>query len=574
MPTHAVSEPRYDIVVERNVAIPMRDGSILRADIYRPRAEGRFPVLVERVIYELVERCTPNAEYFVPRGYVFVGQSVRGAFGSEGVLNLFKDDGWGANRDGYDTIEWAGTQPWSNGKVGMVDGSYSGITQYMVAPTRPPHLKALFVREGSIDFHYDGAFRGGAYQLHLHRKWTFETMLSHLQHESAPPGTAAARNRLEQALEELESWNRHRPLKSCPPLEGVADWYFEHLDHPEDGPYWWATNMGLKFNEIDVPIMHLGAWFDIFIDSTLRAFQGIRAHGRTDACRQAQRLVIGPWIHGPDNTDQQQVGQLDFGIEARYHLNTQRLQWYDYWLKGVDNGLMAGPPIRVFLMGDNRWLDLETWPPPGVRYQPLYLRAGQNETGSNKGDLTFQIPEEAESPDSFVDDPDDPIPSLITYPEQGPTDHRPVEARMLTYTSEVLDQDLTIIGPLKAVLYGLSSAPDTNWVVRLSNVWPDGRSISVCDGILQARYRNSPERPELMTPGQIYRFEVDLWSTAQVFKAGHRIRVSIAGSDFPRYAPNLNTGGRFGGGVRGQIAINTIFHDATRPSHVVLPVST
>ncbi|MCA9985356.1 MAG: CocE/NonD family hydrolase, partial [Anaerolineales bacterium] len=179
MPAQPLSQPQYDIIMERDVPIPMRDGTILRANVYRPKAEGRFPVLVERVVYELIARCTANAEFYVPRGYVFVGQSVRGAFASDGILDPFRDDGWGANRDGYDTIEWAGTQPWSNGRVGMVDGSYSGITQYMIAPSRPPHLKALFAREASLNPYFDFPYRSGAYQMHLHRKWTFETILSH-----------------------------------------------------------------------------------------------------------------------------------------------------------------------------------------------------------------------------------------------------------------------------------------------------------------------------------------------------------------------------------------------------------
>ena len=473
---------------------------------------------------------------------------------------------------GPGTIEWAGTQPWSNGRVGMVDGSYSGITQYMIAPSRPPHLKALFAREASLNPYFDFPYRSGAYQMHLHRKWTFETILSHLQHETAPPGSAPARDRLAGALADWESWSRHRPVNHCPPLEGVADWYFEHLNHPNDGPYWWAINMGLNFHEVDVPILHLGAWFDILIDSTLRAFNGVRAHGRTAATRQSQRLVVGPWIHGPDNTNQQLVGELDFGPDARYVIQEERLAWYDYWLKGVENGVLDGPPIRIFLMGDNRWLDLEQWPPPGIDYQPLYLREGAADSAANEGALSFTAPDAAESPASFVDDPDDPIPSLITYPEQGPTDHRPVEGRMLLYTSDVLTEDLTIIGPVKLVLYGLSSAVDTHWVARLSDVWPDGRSMSVCDGILAARYRNGGEQPELLTPGQIYRFEIDLWSTAQTFKAGHRVRLAIAGSDFPRYAQNMHTALPNGAAVRSEIAVNTVFHDGMRASHLLLPL--
>ena len=570
----AQSASVHEIQTEFNVPIPMRDGIVLRADVYRPIAAGQYPVLVERVAYERIGRCQKNGEYHASRGYVFVAQSVRGCFGSEGAFNFCLDDAWGANRDGYDTVEWAASQPWSTGKVGLFGGSYSGGTQYMAAPTRPPHLTALYVREGFSDTYRDASFRDGAYYLHVGLYWNMQTMLSHLRHESAPPGMDAARKRLEKALEEIDSWYNHLPLNHCPPLEGIADEHFEMLTHPEDGPYWWPRNMQLKFAEIDTPMFHLGGWFDIFLDSTLRSFQGTRTQGRTARCRQSQRLLIGPWVHGPGNVGKREVGELDFGPQAEFDLHAHRLQWYDHWLKDADNAVADWPPVRVFLMGADRWLDLPTWPPEGIVSTPLYLRAGDGPgtESLNNGRLTFDPPASAEHPDSFAYDPADPVPSLILYPELGPTDHHPVESRMLTYTTAPLERDLTVAGPVKAVLHALSSAPDTDWVARLCDVWPDGRSLSVCDGILRARYRSSLERAELMQPGQLYRFEIDLWSTAQVFKAGHCLRLQIASSDFPRYDRNLNTGGPFAREVCGQTALNTVFHDSLRPSHLLLPV--
>ena len=278
MPNTGLSEPRYETMVERNIPIRMRDGTVLRADVYRPAPEGRYPVIVERVAYELVGRCTSNGQFLASRGYVFVGQNVRGTFASEGDWQPFRDDGWGANRDGYDTIEWAGKQAWSNGNVGMADGSYSGFSQYMVAPTRPPHLKALFVREGGGDFYSGFWYRYGAYSLPF-QKWAMQTLLAQLEHESAPPGLAAATARLAAALDEYEDWQHHLPLKSFPPLEGLLDWYFEDLDHPEDGPYWWSTNISSRYGDIDTPMLHFGAWFDVFLDGTLECFRGIRQRG-------------------------------------------------------------------------------------------------------------------------------------------------------------------------------------------------------------------------------------------------------------------------------------------------------
>lgn len=568
-----LSLPNSPIRVERAVPIAMRDGAVLRADVYRPDAEGRFPVLVERVAYELGSRCRESGEYYARRGYVVVGQNVRGAFASEGEFAPLRADGWGAHQDGYDTIEWAAAQPWSSGRVGMLDGSYSGCTQYAVAPTHPPHLGALFVREGGLGWRRDLVFRDGAYAL-FHRDWALRTVLSHLRHSAPTPERAAARERLERAVGEIDAWVRHLPLLDCPPLEGIADWYFADLRHPEDGPYWWDVDAARHVADFDVPILHLGGWFDLFLPSTLRAFQGVRTHGASARCRAAQRLVIGPWVHGPANVGQRQVDELDFGPAAEWDLAEQRLAWYDHWLKDVANDALAGPAVQVFLMGANRWLGFDAWPPPGVTARPFYLRAGEGPGAAslNDGRLSAEPPAAAEAPDRYRADPDDPVPSLHRGLDTGPKDHRPVEGRMLTYTSDVLARDLTVVGPVTAVLYGASSAPDTDWVVRLSDVWPDGRSLSVCDGVLRARYRESAERPSLLTPDTVYRFDVDLSATAQVFAAGHRLRVAVTSSEFPRYDRNLHTAEPFGEGTAGQVADNTVFHDAMRPSHLLLPV--
>jgi putative CocE/NonD family hydrolase len=565
-------EPSYAVRVERDVPIPMRDGTVLRADVYHPDADGQFPVLVERVAYELTSRCRENGEFYAQRGYVMVGQSVRGTFASEGTFVPFRDDGWGERQDGYDTVEWASRQSWSNGRVGMLDGSYSGFTQYLVAPTRPPHLRALFVREGGTTLR-DLVFPNGAHGL-FYRDWTISTVLSHLRHPTTSPERAPAREQLEKASGNLDHWRQRLPLLDCPPLEGVADWYFADLRHPSDGPYWWSTEVARQFASIDVPIFHLGGWFDSFLAGTLRAFQGIRTQGATAECRETQRLVIGPWVHGPEYVGQSRIGELDFGPNAAWNLHEHRLAWYDYWLKGIDNGALDVPTVHVFLMGANRWVDYAAWPPSEVTYQPFYLRAGSGPSAAslNNGHLSAEPPSGEEAPDRYLYDPTNPVPSLHQGLDTGPKDHRPIEGRVLTYTSEVLAHDLTVVGPVKATIYGTSSALDTDWVVRLCDVWPDGRSMSVCDGILRARYRDSSENPALLHPDEIYRFDVDLWATAQVFATGHRLRVEVTSSEFPRYDPNLNTGGTFGEETQGLVARNVVFHDAARASHVLLPV--
>jgi uncharacterized protein len=570
LPTN-ISSPQYEVVVEHQVSIPMTDGTILRADVYRPNASGQYPVLIERVAYELAERCRYAGEYYASRGYIVVGQNVRGRFASEGEFVPFRDDGWSDHRDGYDTVLWAGKQSWSNGVVGMLDGSYSGGTQYLLAPTRPSFLKALFVREGMSDIYRDFVFRGGAYQLALHRGWAISATLAQLKQSAVSEKAQAS---LVQAERDREYWYRHLPLTSFPPLEGFANWYFTDLAHPEDGPYWSPTTLSQRFHEVDVPIMHLGGWFDVFLESTLRCFQGIRTQGRTEACRLNQRLLIGPWIHGPSQVEEHVIGELDFGPQAVFDLFEYRLQWYDFWLKNVPNGIMDGPSVRIFVMGTNQWLDAESWPLPNTTSQPLYLQAGtgQTMTSLNNGHLTFERPGGDEQAESFLADPAHPIESLLTYPFLGPKDHQSLEGRMLTYTSEPLEHNLAVIGPVKAVLYGMSSAPDTDWVVRLCDVWPDGRSMSVCDGILRARYRDFLTQPTRMQPGQMYRFEIALQATAQVFQTGHRLRVEVTSSDFPRYDRNLQTGEIFSMGERAQIATNTVFYGGLHASHILLPI--
>jgi uncharacterized protein len=564
------------VLVEHHVPIPMSDGTVLRASVYRPRAPGSYPVLVERTPYDLATRVESDALSFARHGYAFVAQHVRGRFASAGRARPWRDDGWGQHRDGYDTVAWAAAQPWSDGDVGMSGGSYSGYTQYLAAPTRPPHLKAMCVRQGLTDAHRDLVYPGGAHSLHTLRLWALRSMLiPEHKHPSGRSRPGADIARLEEALAKLERLCRQLPLTSCPPLEeGGADWYFEWLDHPEHDSYWAALDVESRLGEIDTPILHLGGWFDPFLDATLRCFAGVRARGRSETCRRGQRLLVGPWIHWAPDVSHRHVGALDFGEAADLDFGAVQRRWFDHWLKGVDAGEREEPPIRIFLMGVDRWLDLADWPPPGVTERPLYFRGGAGATAEslNSGRLTFAPPDDGEPPDAFVYDPSDPVPSLLVYPQLGPTDHRSVEGRMLTYTSDPLERDLTVVGPLKAVLHGQSSAPDTDWVVRLCDVWPDGRSLSLRDGILRSRYRASFEHPEPMTPGQVYRFELDLGATAQVFKAGHRLRVEVTSSDFPRYDRNLNTGGPIGTETRGHAAVNTVLHDAMRASYLVLPV--
>jgi putative CocE/NonD family hydrolase len=563
--------PSPEYTVLRDVTHAVRDGTLLCVDIYLPNGPGPFPALLERTPYNKdnsPEMQVGSPPFFASRGYAVVLEDVRGRFKSGGKFIPFHDDGWGPNRDGYDTVEWIASQPWCNGKVGTIGGSYAGVTQYRMAPTRPPHLRAMFVRESSANYRDEWVYHGGAFELGFMWNWTFAQTLANLSHLASGEEYVRLKGVLERSLAEQDSWRSHLPLYPNPLAEGLADWYNDYLAHPNDGPFWQQWNIDQKFHEFDTPAVHMGGWFDIFLAGTIKNFVGMRAHARTPEARAAQRLIIGPWIHGPWNMANGTQGEVDFGQESTRNYNEIRVPWFDHWLKDKQNNVLDEPPVQLFVMGENKWRSAGAYPLTSTRYATWYLHEA--------GGLSAAAPGGAEQADTYVYDPYDPVPTVggntLGLPG-GSYDQRPIEGRCLAYTSEPLSQDLTIIGNVTCLLHAMSSAPDTDWLVRLTDVHPDGFSRLLCDGILRARYRTSQTHPTLLTPNQVYEFTVDLWATANTFKAGHRIRVAVTSSSFPRFDRNLNTSGENNAAVAvGQVAFNTVFHDGMRPSHIVLPV--
>ena len=562
-----------------------RDGVTLRADIYRPETSDRLPVLLSRLPYDKNGRRRPgDIDPFVDRGYVVIIQDTRGRFASDG--DDFDPLVWEA-QDGYDAVEWAAQLPYSSGHVGTMGQSYLGATQYLLAPTRPPHLKASFPVSAPADFdecwiyHTGGAFEFG-WQIPyailmardtLERRGLTERLLPELERRLAPPETPWAPPLTPEAYRRL-------PLMQWAELLApVAAYLGDYLREPNAGARSARVDVAAQHAQIDVPMYHVTSWYDIFLHGGLANFCGLRQRAMTARARDAQKLLIGPWAHlfpytNPTSTG---TGDADFGSAALIGIHDIQLRWFDHWLKGVDTGIVDEPAVKIFVMGENRWRDEQEWPLARTRYTPYYFHSG-GRANTAQGDGALSLREPGEEPsDQFVYDPADPAPTCggntLILP-MGVRDQRPVEARpdVLVYTSEVMGAPLEVTGPVTVTLYAATTAVDTDFTAKLVDVRPDGYAHNLADGIVRARYRESRARPSLLTPGVVSRFTIDLWATSHVFLPGHRMRVEVSSSNFPRFDRNLNTGEDQATGHRWETARQTVFHDQRYPSHVVLPV--
>ena len=563
--------PRNDIRIENRVAIPMRDGVVLYADVYRPIGEGKHPVIVSRTPYstERAPSAYSAAVYFSRRGYVYVFQDVRGRHESEGRWEPFRDD----LNDGYDTIEWAAAQPWSNGKVGMEGGSYLGHVQWRAAQAKPPHLVTIFPRVASTSIYHDWITVNGGWRLAFNFGWGPVRQESRIMQNPGPHAMPGGPDAI--SYDEVV-W--HLPLSEMQGLVGRdAQFYRDWLAHPDYDDYWRSLSVEEHFDQIGIPVHTMGGLFDIFAQGTLRGYAGVSAEGATAEARSGSNMVIGPWEHGVAQT----VGDMDWGEAAMVDTNALALRWFDYWLKGIDNGLDEEPPVKIFVMGRNAWRYEQEYPLKHTQYRPLYFDSKGNANGSHgDGRLSWSKPSDASPADSFSYDPANPVPSLGganccgVATSSGARDQRPIEHRsdVLVYTSEFLEAPLEVVGPLKLILYASSSAVDTDFVAKLIDVYPDGRSINVAEGILRTRHREGLTEQGLMDPGTVYRMQLDMIGTANLFKRGHRIRVHVTSSHFPQFARNLNNGEPYGTSTEMVVAKQTIHHSNSQASHIVLPV--
>jgi uncharacterized protein len=558
----------YDVQIERGVAVKMRDGAVLRADIYRPKAEGRFPVLVERTPYNkaVCDFCLRAAA----RGYVAIIQDTRGRYSSEGDWYPFKNE----SNDGYDTIEWAAALPYSDGKVGMWGGSYVGATQMLTAIASPPHLAGIFPFVTASNYHDGWTYQGGAFEQWFNESWT-----SGLAQDTLNRRVARGTNAMEGA--------NVLPLARYPllnlggrsTLAELAPYFLDWLSHPDFDGTWKQWSIEDHFAAIKVPVYNVGAWYDIFLGGTLRNFLGIKAHGGSEAARNGQRLLV---IIGGHAGGGRKIGEVDFGPAAE-KLDTDEitLSWYDHLLKGAPNGVEKEKPVKIFVMGENVWREEDGWPLARAVSTRYYLSSDGNANSLRGGGTLAATAPSDEKPDRYIYDPGDPAPTIggplccdAQHLAPGPRDQRPVEARddVLVYTTPAFKEDFEVTGPVSLELYVSSSAVDTDFTGKLVDVAPDGFAQNLTEGILRARFRNSQEKPEFMNPGEIYKLTLDLWATSNVFSAGHRLRLEVSSSNFPRFDRNLNTGEDAARGSHFVKATNTIYHDRQHASALVLPV--
>ena len=576
-----------NIVVEKSLQIAMRDGVRLATDVYRPEAAGSWPTLVMRLPYNKEINSLLNFGFDVMRGvqagYAIVCQDTRGRYASEGEFNPFFDEA----RDGADTVAWAASQPWSSGAVGMIGGSYFGATQWTAATEAPPALRAIapFV---TTDQYYDNwAYQGGAFQLGFNLHWTLSSLA--LGEVVRRMGAGAAKPEefaeLVSAIDANDTLYRRLPLAEVPELKDYAPYYYEWLDHPSYDRYWKATAPRESWDRITAPALNVGGWYDLFLGGTIANYQGMKRHGGSEAARRHQRLVIGPWAHGPlaGWFPEESFGLMG-GTDA-FDLTGLQLRWFDWLLKGEENGAADDKPVSLFVMGVNEWRQEDDWPVPGTEFRDYYLHSsGRANTVQGDGSLSTDAPGD-EPEDVYLYDPRNPVPTtggatflpgLFIGANAGPRDQRTVERRpdVLCYTTEPLAQPVQVMGPVEAVLYVSSSAVDTDFTAKMVDVAPDGRAVNVADGIIRARYRDSYEDPRPLEPEQVYRIRVDLVATANVFAAGHRIRLEVSSSNFPRFDRNTNTGGVIARESMADIrqAVNRVHHRPNQASRLVLPV--
>ena len=555
--------------VERDVAVPMRDDAVLRADVYRPQRDGRFPVLVYRTPYGKHHAAESYQTHLkaVARGYVVVLQDVRGRYASGGRFHPYRQEG----PDGYDTIEWAASQPWSNGVVGTYGLSYPGAVQWLAAMEAPTHLKAMapaMTFSSPRNFFYmTGVFDRSWLP------WIYVNIAPDIRRKLDLPGsrdTSEAAAAWPGVADEYRSW---LPLKDLPWLRKEAPFYFEWLAHPPEDPWWdWAELRG-RYTKVTAAVLNLSGWYDEGYgpEGAATNFNGL-VQSRAGTGNPRTHLILGPWIHGVGSTGERRVGDLDFGPAAAIDFDQVVLDFFDHYLRGVRNGYADASPVRHFVMGANEWQSDSRWPPAGTTAEPLYLAM----TDDGRRLLTFTESARPATHSTFVADPRDPVVDL--HEEYGPHDYRQLETRkdVLTFDTEPLAEDLQVSGAVTAVIQASCDCRDFDLWVRLQDVYPDGRAMNLMspgNDVIRASYRNPGAGPQLLESGKVYELRLPALLTSIRFARGHRIRAQISASFAPHMSRNLQTGESEIVSAAFRTASISIHHGGSGASKLLLPIA-
>jgi len=563
------------VVAERDVPCVARDGTTLIADIYHPADSRRYPTLISRTPYDrTIPRSADIAAELAAAGYVVVVQDTRGRFGSTGSYQWMFGP-WGATTeasDGYDTVEWASNLEWSNGSVGAYGHSYDAWNVWMMLATSPPSLEAAFTSGMTPNLR---SFTSGIFETGRRLEWTYVMA-------ATDPGQSG----LSQALSRDEAERRWREVERGKyvwwlPLAEIPSAVFSPLDDMFrkylQTPHQEVWDLNSTYPLVDVPVMQLTGWWDRLV-GTVDNHRGLTESGRSDL-RGEHRIIVGPWGHDTTNLTGQ-VGPIDYGAEATRDYSDVLRRWFDYRLKGIDDGIGAEAPVQVFVLGANEWRGLPTWPPPDMAEMKLYLQsAGSANTIDGDGSLAFTAPDpvQGDRADDFVYDPRDPLMSLMradsqTVPvDQSPHDFRP---DVLVYETGDLESDLTIVGRPRLTLWAATDGRDTDWTAKLAIVRRDGVAVNLSHGIVRARFRNGGDEEALLTPGEAYEYRLELTPTAIRIHQGQRLRLYISSSDFPNFDRNHNTGAPAWNDPELRPAHQTVFHSHIRPSNLTVPVST
>jgi len=554
--------------VERDLAVPMRDGVVLRADVYRPQRDGRFPVLIYRTPYGKHHAAEDYQIHLkaVERGYVVVLQDVRGRYASGGRFGPYRQEG----RDGYDTIEWAASQPWSSGVVGTFGLSYPGAVQWLAAMQAPPHLKAMapaMTFSSPRNFFYSNGVFDRSWL-----PWIYVNIAPDIRRKLDLPGARDSAKAAAAWPSVAASYRSWLPLKDLPWLRSEAPFYFEWLAHPPEDPWWdWAELRG-GYAKVTAAVLNLSGWYDEGYgpEGAATNFTGL-VHARAGTGKTRTHLVLGPWIHGVGSTGERRVGDLDFGPAAAIDYDQVVLDFFDHYLRGVRNDYADASPVRHFVMGLNEWQSDSHWPPADTITEPLYLAMAD---GGRKL-LTFTEPAGSVTQSTFIADPRNPV--VDPHEDFGPHDYRQLEARkdVLTFDSEPLADDLQVSGAVTAVIHASCDCRDFDLWVRLHDVYPDGRAMNLMspgNDVIRASYRAADRGRQKVVPGQVYELRLPALMTSIRFARGHRIRAQISASFAPHMSQNLQTGESEVVSAASRVARITIHHGGDLDSKLLIPL--